>query len=259
MSPVMLHQLLTVQRVHCHTKSIFTLSVDAPAIAAAIRPGQFLNIKVEESISPLLRRPFSVYRREGDRVEVLFKVVGKGTALLSRKRPGDLLDVLGPLGAPFNLDEGNYSTAVLVAGGLGVAPMPLLTDFLRLKGKKVATFLGAKSSSELIDAHLENLSCATEDGSRSFTGHVVDLLKMTMAKKEIERPKIFGCGPTPMLRALAAFALERQIPAEVSLEGPMACGIGICQGCPVERSGAQKGYSLMCKDGPVFNVRDIVI
>lgn len=255
----MLHQLLTVHRVQHLTKNIFILSFDAPAIASTIRPGQFLNIKVDEGISPLLRRPFSVYRTEGDRVEVLIDVVGKGTAILSRKRPGDPLDVLGPLGVPFSLAGEGYSTALLVGGGLGVAPLPLLTDFLRREGKKVATFLGARSASMLIAAHLENLSCATDDGSRDFHGNVVDLLKTTMAQKNFKHPRIFGCGPTPMLRALAAFAIERQIPAEVSLEGPMACGIGICQGCPVERKGTQKTYSLMCKDGPVFNVRDIVI
>jgi dihydroorotate dehydrogenase electron transfer subunit len=255
----MLHQLLTVHSVQRLTRNVFILSFDAPAIAASIRPGQFLNIKVDESFSPLLRRPFSVYRTEGDRVEVLFEVVGKGSAILSRKRPGDLLDVLGPLGVPFNLEGGSHSTAVLVGGGLGVAPLPLLTDFLRRNRKKVATFLGARSSSELIDTHLENLLCATDDGSRGFHGTVVDLLKTTMAKKDFDRPRIFGCGPTPMLRALAAFAMEHQVPAQVSLEGPMACGIGICQGCPVERRGTEKEYSLMCKDGPVFDVRDIVI
>jgi dihydroorotate dehydrogenase electron transfer subunit len=254
---VILQQICPVHDIQQYSKDIFILSFVAPAIARALRPGQFVNIKVDDGLSPLLRRPFSAHRIERDRIEVLFDVVGKGTAILSQKRPGDLLDVLGPLGVPFDLERQDFSTAILVAGGLGVAPFPLVSDFLRRGAKQVVTFLGGRSSSVIVDVHLENLLVATDDGSRGFHGNVVDLLKETMAKRAFILPRIFGCGPTPMLRALSAFALEHQIPAEVSLEGPMACGIGICQGCPVELT--EGGYALMCKDGPVFDVRKILL
>lgn len=239
--------------------TIFVLSFVAPGIARTVRPGQFLNIKVDDGLSPLLRRPFSVHRVEADCVEILFDVVGKGTAILSRKHPGDMLDILGPLGVPFTTDGRDFSTALLVAGGLGVAPLPLTADFLRASGKQVVTFLGARTRDLLVGDHLDNVTVATDDGSEGYGGTVVELLKATMARREFTLPKIFGCGPTAMLRALSAFALDRGIPAEVSLEGPMACGIGICQGCPVELAGEEKSYALMCKDGPVFDVRKIVI
>ena len=250
---MILQEICPVVKLQRLSTSLYVLSIAAPSLARSLRPGQFLNIRVDDG--PLLRRPFSAYRREGDHVEILFDVVGKGTALLSRKKPGDTLDVLGPLGVPFGTERKDFSTALLVGGGLGVAPLPITTEFLRKSGKEVHTFLGGRNSSLVIDGHLENLRVATDDGSRGFRGTVVDLLKEVVATTTFDRPRIFGCGPTPMLRALSSLALERGISAEVSLEGPMACGIGICQGCPVELKGG--GYALMCKDGPVFDVRNI--
>ncbi len=256
---MILQLICPVQSVQYVSQNIFLLSFVAPEIAGSVRPGQFVNIKVEDGLSPLLRRPFSIHRVETDCVEILFEVVGKGTGILSRKRPGDSLDILGPLGVPFTTDSPNFSTALLVGGGLGVAPLPLTIEFLRRSGKKIVTFLGARSAAMLVEAHLENVSVATDDGSKGFEGNVVELLKETLAGGDLPLPKIFGCGPTAMLRALSAFALDHGIPAEVSLEGPMACGMGICQGCPVELKGDQKSYALMCKEGPVFDVRKIVI
>ncbi len=256
---MILQLICPVHHIQHVAQNIFVLSFVAPEIARSVHPGQFLNIKVDDGLSPLLRRPFSVHRVEDDRVEILFDVVGKGTAILSRKRHGDSVDILGPLGTPFTTDGDAFSTAILVAGGLGVAPFPLTTEFLVRGGNSVVTALGARSSALLMDAHLKNVTVATDDGSKGFEGTVVDLLKATVARQEYLSPKIFGCGPTPMLRALSAFSQEHGIPAEVSLEGPMACGIGICQGCPVELKGEQKSYGLMCKDGPVFDARKIVI
>ncbi len=256
---MILQLICPVHHIKRVTQDIFVLSIVAPEVARSVRPGQFLNIRIDDGLSPLLRRPFSVHRVEEDRVEILFDVVGKGTGILSRRRPGDSVDILGPLGTPFSTDANNFSTALLVAGGLGVAPLPLTTEFLLRSGKSVVTMLGARTSTLLVDAHLRNVSAATDDGTKGFEGTVVDLLKTTMGRQEYPSPKIFGCGPMPMLRTLSAFSEERGIPAEVSLEGPMACGIGICQGCPVELRGEQKSYGLMCKDGPVFDVRKIVI
>ncbi|MGB2957524.1 MAG: dihydroorotate dehydrogenase electron transfer subunit, partial [Bacteroidota bacterium] len=124
-------------------------------------------------------------------------------------------------------------------------------------GKPVITCLGARTAGQLVMEHLDNVQVATDDGSRGHHGNVVDLLKQIIADRRPDRPKMFGCGPTPMLRALAEFALSAGIPCEVSLEGPMACGFGICQGCPVELSGDEGGYALMCKEGPAFDVRTI--
>jgi dihydroorotate dehydrogenase electron transfer subunit len=255
----MLHILARVLRVTSVAPNVYVLAFHAPELGGAVKPGQFVNILAGDGLQPLLRRPFSVYRIDGDAVEVIFQRVGKGTAALSQAQPGGLLDVIGPLGAGFHLDDPGYHTAILVGGGLGVAPLPLATAALRKAGKRMVTLLGARTAGQLVEAHLENVHVATDDGTRGLRGTVVDLAAQYIGAREIEGVRLFGCGPTPMLRALAAFARAHTLECEVSLEGQMACGIGLCQGCPVELTGQVRTYALMCKDGPVFNTRDIVI
>jgi dihydroorotate dehydrogenase electron transfer subunit len=249
----------TVEALREVAANTFVLRVFSPPLAREIQPGQFLNIKISAGTDPLLRRPFSVYRVEGDRVEIVFNVVGRGTSVLWKKRPGDILDVLGPLGTPVSVADPGFDTALLVGGGLGVAPLPLLTAALRRAGKTVRTFLGARTSAHVVREFLENVLVATDDGSEGLHGTVVDLLDRTLDLEPGTRRKIFGCGPTAMLHALAESARRREIPCEVSLEGPMACGIGICQGCPVELADGEKKYALMCTDGPMFDIRKIRI
>ncbi len=239
-------------------EGIFVLRFRVPEIARSSAPGQFVNIRCSDGCVPLLRRPFSISRVEGDIVELMFNVVGQGTAILSQKKSGDLLDVVGPLGVPFKL-EGNYEAAILVGGGLGVAPFPFLTDALLCKKKAIQTIIGARSEKQIIERHLLNVQLATDDGSKGFRGTVIDLLKSIVAQEGSKNSKIFGCGPTKMLGALSAFARAKGIDCELSLEGDMACGMGLCQGCPVERTEGKKKYSLVCVEGPTFNSNDIVI
>lgn len=255
----MMIELCPVEEVRTAGEGIYVLSFTSAAMSRTIRPGQFLNLRIEEGCEPLLRRPFSAYRLEGTSIEIVFQVVGRGTAALRRKMPGEMLDVLGPLGKPFTTSDPGYDTGVLIGGGLGVAPLPLLTSALKERGKPFVTFLGARSAAGLVTDHLENLNTATDDGSKGFHGSVVGLAAEFLHRHPVARPKIFACGPMPMLRAVASFARASDIPCEVSLEGPMGCGIGICQGCPVELAGPEKMYALMCKDGPAFDIRTIKI
>jgi dihydroorotate dehydrogenase electron transfer subunit len=255
----MMIELCPVEGVRTAGEGIHVLSFTSAAMSRSIRAGQFLNLRVEEGCEPLLRRPFSAYRVEKTSIEIVFNVVGRGTAALRRKRQGDVLDVLGPLGRPFRTVDPGYDTGILIGGGLGVAPFPLLTSALKEQGKPVVTFLGARSAVQLVTDHLENLHTATDDGSKGFRGNVVELASAFLLKHPVTRPKIFACGPMPMLRAVASFARASDIPCEVSLEGPMGCGIGICQGCPVELAGPEKSYALMCKEGPAFDIRTIKI
>lgn len=247
----------TVQQVREVADNVHVLSFIAPSISSSVKAGQFLSIKVDDSHDPLLRRPFSVYRTEGGSVEIIFNVIGRGTANLSRKRPGESLDVIGPLGTPFSLSGPEFKTGVLIGGGLGVAPLPLATAGLIAAGKGVETFIGARSRRHLAVSHLRNVHVATDDGTEGHHGTVVDLVSTIFGTTRFPSPKIFACGPTPMLRALAAFVRENNLLCEVSLEGPMGCGIGICQGCPVELEGEGKKYALMCKDGPTFDLRRV--
>ncbi len=246
-----------VRSLQSVARNVFVLVLHAPALAAGVRPGQFVNIRVTETVEPLLRRPFSVHRTTADTIEILFNIVGKGTALLAEKREGDILDVLGPLGVPFTLDDDRFDTALLVAGGLGVAPMPLTTVDLQRRHKAVRTFVGARDASSLVTRHLHDVRCATDDGSAGSHGNVVALLETELQRSGTARSKIFACGPHAMLKATALLAEKQGIPCEVSMEGPMGCGVGICQGCPVELREASRRYALMCKDGPTFDAQAI--
>ncbi len=244
---------------------IFVLRFLSPEIAHATLPGQFVNIRVAAGYVPLLRRPFSVYRTEGKSVEIIFNTVGRGTQILSRKKAGDRIDVMGPLGHPYGFDDG-FKTALLVAGGLGVAPLPMITKFVANAEKQIITFLGARSRNQIVTDYLENLLLATDDGSEGFGGTVVELMASHLAARKFDRPKIFACGPNIMLKHLAELAASYSISCEVSLECAMACGIGICQGCPVElmdeyrRSlDGQKKYGLVCTEGPVFDAREVCV
>ena len=247
-----------VESINLVGPNIFVLRLLSPEIAPRVLPGQFINIKVNDTFIPLLRRPFSVYHVDGERMEIIFNAVGMGTTILSHKRPGDMLDVLGPLGGCYGT-AGDFETAVLVAGGLGVAPMPLLTQTLRRLSKPIITFLGARTGNQIVSTHLEQVRRSSDDGTAEFHGTVVDQLRSTLDKQSLRKPKIFGCGPNAMLRSLAQLANEYDIPCEVSMESAMACGIGICQGCPLEVSNGEKKYALICREGPVFDTRKILM
>ncbi len=237
--------------------NIYLLKIHSPEIANNVRPGQFLNIRVSESMYPLLRRPFSVCDVEGEFIYLMFNIYGEGTRLLSRKHKGDMIDILGPLGNGFNLDD-NYDTAIIVAGGLGAAPFAFLTRSVS-ENKNIHSFIGGRTYQDVITYGMKNIFAATDDGSKGFKGTVVDLLRKEFDNIKGNKIKIFGCGPNAMLRALKDFSLSKNINCEVSTECAMACGFGICQGCPIESTEHPEKYHLVCKDGPVFNVKDVVI
>lgn len=236
--------------------NIYLLKLFAPDIAKIIQPGQFLNVKVNESTFPLLRRPFSICDVEDDFIYIMFDVHGEGTRQLTQKLVGDKINLIGPLGNGFNI-QGDYQTAVIVAGGIGAAPFPYLIRSLSEQKIKTVSFIGARDKDSLINYGFKDKYIATDDGSFGTKGTVVDLF----AEKEYlfanQKVKIFGCGPTPMLKALGCLCINKAYDCEISTECVMACGFGICQGCPIESSKDNSRYLLICKDGPVFNVKDI--
>jgi dihydroorotate dehydrogenase electron transfer subunit len=236
---------------------IYLLKIHCSEIANTIKPGQFVNLRVSESIYPLLRRPFSVCDVEGDFFYIMFNVLGEGTKTLANKHYRDDLDILGPLGNGFNY-QGEYDTAVIVAGGLGSAPFPYL---IRKIGntKRILSFAGGRSSGNVITHGMNNILTATDDGSLGFKGNVVELLNENLELLKSKSIKVFGCGPNEMLRALSRFCIKNDFNCEISTECAMACGFGICQGCPIESTKDKDKYLLVCKDGPVFNAKDIVL
>jgi len=243
--PKQFHENIYIQKIH------------SPEIARLIEPGQFLNIRVSETTFPLLRRPFSICDVDGENIFLMFNIFGEGTKILAHKHKGDLVDILGPLGKGFNF-EGNYETAIIVAGGLGAAPFPFLTRKIKNQ-KKILSFVGGRTKNDVITYGLENCILSSDDGSVGFNGNVVRSLEDNLDKIDILNSKVFACGPNAMLRALKEFCIKHSLDCEVSTECAMACGFGICQGCPIESTEQSEKYLLVCKDGPVFNVKDIVI
>lgn len=233
----------------------------APEIAKTAIPGQFVMLRWSDGVDPLLRRPFSFNRINQNRgtIDILFRVVGKGTALLAEKNLGETCNLLGPLGNGFGINTA-LNQPIILAGGMGVAPMLALADRLVTLDLKPMVYLGAKSKEELWCAEeFKSLGCelhlATDDGSLGFKGTVLDLFQQSEIRN-LQSAMVYGCGPEPMLRQLANLAKERQFDCQISLETNMACGIGTCQGCVTPVVGPEQ-YKLVCKDGPVFDSKEI--
>lgn len=254
-SPVFdLRTTITATRRISPDVSIITIS--CPAIAEAARPGNFVNVKIGNTTQPLLRRPFSIHGAGNGCIELMVKEVGKGTRQLCGAGVGVELSVLGPLGNGFDLDGTPYDTAVLVSGGIGTAPMRFLQEQLAARGRKVVNLIGGRTAEDLLSPGLEQCRFATDDGSTGLQGTVVDLLDAELPSlREGGALKVFSCGPTPMLKALAAYCRRHELPCDLSLESVMGCGIGICYGCSVEVNAPEGGTRtlLLCKEGPVID------
>lgn len=212
----------------------------------------------------MLRRPFSIYSHSQTEFEIIVQVVGRGTSLIASVSIGDEVDVIGPLGNPWNTQSRDFETALLLIGGVGVASMPLLTSKLTYDGRQVETYYGARSTQFLVMTGLQNLHIATDDGSAGFHGTNIALLRTHLTEGRHTKPKLFVCGPTGMMRAAQQLAIDFGIPAEISLESEMACGIGICQGCPVLTDDTTfattgKRFRLACTEGPSFDSLGIQI
>lgn len=238
----------------------FKLSLACAKISCLAKPGQFVEIKTVDADDPLLRRPLGVHSVAGGAFDVLCEIVGKGTEFLSKKEPGEFLDVIGPLGNGFdcNLPSNNRHLSILVAGGMGVAPLFFLAE--KIKKAKILVLIGAKTKNHILcEGDFKKLGLkvkvATDDGSRGFRGKVTDLLKRDLATGNCQPAAIYACGPEPMLRAVAKLSGEHGIPAQVSLESHMSCGFGACLGCVVN---TKDGYKRVCKEGPVFRADDII-
>ncbi|MBL7068785.1 MAG: dihydroorotate dehydrogenase electron transfer subunit [Candidatus Omnitrophica bacterium] len=243
----------------------FKIRLAAPSISKAAEPGQFVMVKCSDGLDPLLRRPFSFHRIERGFFELLYQVIGRGTAALSERKKGERLDVIGPLGNGFDaLSAKRYPlNAILVAGGIGVAPLLALAERLAHSVERIAfsIFIGARNKEHLLcEKDFKKLGArlyvAAEDGSKGYKGLVTDLLKKELyAKRSTLNAKVYACGPRDMLKAVADIARLKHFPCEVSLEEKMACGIGACLGCAVK---TLIGHKMVCKDGPVFNAGDII-
>jgi dihydroorotate dehydrogenase electron transfer subunit len=247
------------------------VALAAPAIAALARPGQFVMVKPSRGTDPLLRRPFSIFEILRDAsgapigISVLNKRIGVGTGLLYEVEPGSHLACLGPLGRPFEpIDP--PGEAWMVAGGVGLAPFVTLAEALRARGTPSTLFYGARRASELyyVDLFEEmgvRTEIATEDGSRGAAGRVTvplgEALQSVPARRDV---RLYVCGPTPMMRAVAQLAASHGRACDVSLEQVMGCGLGGCYSCVVAArdTGGPPHFVRSCIEGPVFDANRIV-
>ncbi|MBE3557114.1 MAG: dihydroorotate dehydrogenase electron transfer subunit [Firmicutes bacterium] len=225
-------------------------------------PGQFLHVRVADSYDPLLRRPLSIAWAASGRFGLIYRVSGRGMTMLSRKRSGESLDFLGPLGQPYPLRT-DRPRAFLVGGGIGVPPLLGLAEALSEKGISVTAVIGAQTKDGLLLLDrlqpFGKLLVATDDGSVGFAGTAVQCLEERFGSGG-ERPQesvIYACGPLPMLRALDELAQRWRIPGYLSVEESMACGVGACLSCVVLRRGGpgESGRPQVvrtCVEGPVF-------
>jgi len=251
----------------------YKMRMTAPPAVLEASSGQFVMVKVSRAIDPLLRRPFGIYDMgvyvtpyadSGTQtfVEILYKVVGRGTGMLSDMHQGDYLDIIAPLGKCF--DHGDEEEEkILVGGGVGLAPLYLLAKEL-VKSHKVRLFAGGRSKEDVLCiTEFERLGVetyvATDDGTLGDRGLVTQVMMKQLAAGTNPK-RIFACGPFPMLRAVAGIAEEMQVACQVSLEAYMACGMGACLGCVVKgvnHSAETPDYRCVCKDGPVFESTDL--
>ena len=232
---------------------VFRLRLQCPEIAAEAKPGQFVMLKCGDQL--LLRRPISISdaNAPSGQIGLMIATVGKGTEWLSLRKPGEELDILGPLGNGFTIGE-KAEKLLLIAGGMGIAPLNFLARKAASRGKKVTLLLGARTGELLCPpTHLPKVDecvICTEDASVGIKGRVTDCPDAHIAESQ----QVFACGPLPMYRALAKDHRFDEKSMQVSLEVRMACGVGLCYGCTVK---TRNGLKQVCQDGPVFQMGDI--
>jgi dihydroorotate dehydrogenase electron transfer subunit len=240
----------------------YLLTLQVPRSFTRPSPGQFVHVRVNGEEEPLLRRPYSLEGFTESRgiraLRIYFSVVGRGSRALARQPRGGRLDVIGPLGVGFAPRPRRLP--ILVAGGRGVAPLLFLSRRLRERKRSFVFLFGARSKAELYgvrEIRGGRLHLATGDGSVGWRGSALDLLGREWERGEHTplTAEIFTCGPHGLLHEVAEFARRRGIRCEASLEGPMACAVGACRGCPVPLlpNGGAERYPAMCVEGPVMD------
>lgn len=257
----------------------YRLTVSSKNIHMDAKPGQFVQIQIcNSSVEagravpagrqdlPLLRRPFSIHKINNDGFTIIYHIVGKGTKILSEIDTAVevphaehlRLDIIGPLGNGFSIDKNK--TVVLIAGGCGSAPLYCLEEELKKKGIESHFFMGATTKDLLLCGEDfakigTKLYLSTDDGSCGEKCTVSALYSSYIQTLDPKNCIIYTCGPKPMMKAVSEIAQKNNIPCQVSLEEYMACGIGACLGCVVE---TVNGNKRVCKDGPVFDSREII-
>ena len=231
----------------------YLIWLESPQIATEAKPGQFVMVRCGEDC--MLRRPLSINQLDNNKLALLFNVVGKGTHWLSQCQVSDNIDLLGPLGNGYTIHSASHNL-LLVAGGIGIAPLHFLAQKALNQDRSVTLLLGAATTTQLYPIHLllpeAKVITATEDGTEGNEGMITDLLPDFISWAD----QIFACGPVPMYRNMADnYPQLKNKSVQISLEVRMGCGLGVCYGCTVK---TKNGLKQVCQDGPVFELEDIL-
>ncbi len=239
---------------------VYKMTLSSRVLSQQSHPGQFLQVRVGFGNDPLLRRPISIHSVDREeKADLLYCVVGRGTELLSKMKAGETVDVLGPLGKGFDTSEHTHR-AILLAGGMGAAPLLFLAQELKKNTDDMKVLIGAKTKDGLLSvSNFKELGCevwqTTEDGSAGRKGYITDLLEQALLEPSSGGPiRLFACGPRDMMERASKTAAIYNVTCEVSLEERMACGLGACLSCVVD---TKDGLRRVCKEGPVFKAADI--
>jgi dihydroorotate dehydrogenase electron transfer subunit len=233
--------------------NIYLLWAKAPAVAESAQPGQFVMVRASDNNDRILRRPLGIHRvNDQGEIALLYEVVGKGTEWLAQRKKGEPVDILGPLGRGFDIAS---QRLLLVAGGVGVAPLIFLAEKAIGDGRNVSLLFGAKTAKQvypkkLLPAGIEFIP-VTQDGLMEKKGMVTDLLDELVGSAD----QIFACGPAAMYKAMSQMKILKGRRVQVSMEARMGCGFGICYGCTIK---TRHGMKRVCDDGPVFELADLV-
>lgn len=251
-----------VRKHRLHSGQYRLLELECPAIAGQVAAGQFIHLRVPRLEASVLRRPFSIFDSDGEALSILYKDVGAGTVRMTALAPGETLSVMGPLGNGFPRGA-DGAHPVLVAGGYGVAPLHLLA---KQWGRRGDVFIGGAASADVLcveefTALGWGVHTTTEDGSEGTRGLVTDALEAWLAQRaDAAAPEFFACGPEGLLKAVGGMAVSRGLKAWLSMDKRMGCGAGACLAC-VQRIRLPDGgetWARVCREGPVFEARDIV-
>ncbi|MFW2368287.1 MAG: dihydroorotate dehydrogenase electron transfer subunit [Desulforhopalus sp.] len=251
----------TVTRVEQFSDVLYRLTFDSPLITANAKPGQFVMVRTGLGKDPLLRRPFSIHQANKDgRLQLYFKVVGRGTDILSRVKEGETVSIFGPLGNGFRIDP--LTPSVIVGGGLGIAPLLFLVKE-NCRAKKVIAddiiLLGARQKVELEPLLHDfkqfgiSILTATDDGSHGHHGFITEVFDSLTFRSGT---KVYCCGPEPMMDGVRALCKPRGLACQVSVESVMACGMGACLGC--SKPAINGNYTHVCVNGPVYDAEELV-
>ncbi len=237
---------------------VYEMTFYSKKIIKECKSGQFLQISVNNQDDPLLRRPISVntINKAENTLTIYYKIVGKGTNILSRVKKGDIVSIIGPLGNGFKTNYNNLTIAI-VGGGIGIAPLLQLIKDISNKNR-VYTYLGFNNHTYLtkeFKSYSEKLVISTVTGNIGFKGYITDALKNDI--KSLNFDIIYSCGPTGMLRQIVKLSNKYNIKNQMSLEERMACGFGACLGCSIETSNGS--LKKVCTDGPVFWSNEVII